>query len=75
MSRTTFSGPVASNNGFIFPDVTAAALGDIADVINTEGKVAGKSVIDIATGVIYTATGDQDSDDWNGSDATTITPA
>lgn len=75
MARTTFSGPVASDNGFIFPTATAANLGDIANVANTTDKVTGKTVIDIATGVIYVATGSAAADDWKGSDATSITPA
>jgi len=77
MSRTTFSGPVKSDNGFegsvtgnvvgnvlgtvtgtiILPTATAANLGSIANAINTTGKVTGKTVVDIATGVIYTASG------------------
>lgn len=74
MSRTTFSGPVASDNGFIFPPATAAALGSATNAVNTLNKVIGKSVVDLGTGVIYTATGPLATDDWNGSDATSITP-
>ena len=89
MSRTTFSGPVKSDNGFegdvtggvsattlILPTSTAAELGDAADAINTTGKVAGKAVVDLATGLIYTATDADATDDWVASDGTTsITPA
>lgn len=85
MGTTTFSGPVVSNNGFvgaitsttlILPTSTAALLGDAADAINTTGKVAGKAVVDLATGFIYTATDDGATDDWVASDGTTaITPA
>lgn len=89
MGTTTFSGPVVSNNGFvgdvtgavtstalILPTSTAALLGDAADAINTTGKVAGKAVVDLATGLIYTATGDGAADDWVASDGTTsVTPA
>lgn len=75
MANTTFTGPVISKNGFVFPPATAAELGDIADPINTLNKTLGKSVVDLATGVIYTSTGTADDADWNGSDATTITPA
>jgi hypothetical protein len=75
MARTTFSGPVASDNGFIFPTATAAALGSSTNAVNTTNKVTGKSVVDIATGVIYTATGSTAVSVWKGSDATTITPA
>jgi uncharacterized protein YcfJ len=99
MARTTFSGPVKSDNGFegaivgnvvgnvtgnvtgtvtgtiILPTATAAALGAIANAINTTGKVTGKTVVDIATGVIYTASGAAAASVWYGSDATTVTPA
>ena len=75
MARTTFNGPVASDNGFIFPTATAANLGDAANAINTTNKTTGKSVVDIATGVIYTATGSNTTSAWKGSDATTVTPA
>ena len=76
MARTTFSGPVASDNGFIYPTATAANLGDIANVVNTTDKVTGKTVIDIATGIIYVATGSAAASAWKGSDGTSsITPA
>jgi len=41
----------------------------------TSNKTVGKTVIDIATGVIYVATGTATTSDWKGSDATSITPA
>lgn len=99
MARTTFSGPVKSDNGFegaitgnvignvtgnvtgtvtgtiILPTATAANLGAIANAINTTGKVTGKTVVDIATGVIYTASGATAGSAWYGSDATTVTPS
>lgn len=94
MSRTTFSGPVRSNNGFegdvtgnitgsvtgyvILPTATAAALGAAANAVNTSGKVVGKMVVDIATGMIYTATGVAATDPWVASDGdplSEITPA
>jgi predicted methyltransferase len=75
MARTTFNGPVASDNGFIFPTATAAVLGDATDAVNTVNKVTGKSVVDIATGVIYTATGSSATSAWKGSNATTVTPS
>ena len=75
MARTSFNGPVASANGFIFPVATAAALGDAANAINTTNKSLGKSVVDLATGVIYTSTGDTATSAWKGSDATTVTPS
>jgi len=95
MARTTFSGPVKSDNGFegsitgnvvgnvtgtvtgtiILPTATAANLGAIGNAINTTGKVTGKTVVDIATGVIYTASGSTAGSNWYGSDATTVTPS
>jgi hypothetical protein len=75
MANTTFTGPVISNNGFVFPVATAAELGDVADPINVQNKTLGKSVVDIATGVIYTSTGTLAASPWKGSDATTVTPA
>ena len=90
MSRTTFSGPVRSTNGFegdvtgnvmgtvVLPTATAAALGVAAGAVNTTGKVAGKMVVDIATGMIYTATGTAAVDPWVASDGdplSEITPA
>lgn len=74
MAQTRFSGPVASDNGFIFPTATAANLADIANAVNTTNKVTGKTVMDIATGVIYVATGSTAASVWKGSDATTVTP-
>lgn len=89
MGTTTFSGPVVSNKGFIgavsgaitpttllIPTSTAAALGAATNDINTTGKVAGTAVVDLATGLIYTATGGGATDDWVASDGTTsVTPA
>jgi len=74
MARSTFSGPVASRNGFIFPPVTAAQLGAVANAVNTTDKVFGKSVVDMATGIIYTATGDTPTAPWVGSNSTTVIP-
>ena len=57
MATTTFSGPVASTNGFVIETSTAAILVDVDAAVNTQYKVAGKQVVDLATGFIYTATG------------------
>lgn len=74
MSRTSFSGPVASDNGFLFPVATAANLALIGNAVNTTNKFTGKTVIDIATGIIYVATGGAAADVWKGSNASTVTP-
>jgi hypothetical protein len=74
MARTTFSGPVASDNGFLFPATTAATLADITATVNTTNKFVGKSVVDLATGIIYTATGALAASVWKGSNASTVTP-
>ena len=74
MARTTFSGPVASDNGFVFPTATAANLGVATNAVNTTNKTVGKTVQDIATGIIYVATGTSATSAWKGSDASTITP-
>jgi hypothetical protein len=74
MAQTSFSGPVASANGFLFPTATAASLALIGNAINTTNKTTGKSVVDIATGVIYTASGALPASVWRGSNATTVTP-
>jgi hypothetical protein len=75
MARTTFNGPVASDNGFVFPVATAANLGSAANAINTTNKTVGKTVQDIATGIIYVATGTSTTSAWKGSDASTVTPS
>ena len=75
MANTSFSGPVISQIGFVFPPATAAALGSATDIVNTTNKSTGKTVIDIATGLIYVATGALDTSPWKASDGTTtVTP-
>lgn len=75
MAQTRFSGPVVSDNGFVFPPATAAALGSATNAINTTNKTAGKTVIDAATGLIYVATGALAVSPWKASDGTTtVTP-
>jgi hypothetical protein len=75
MAQTRFSGPVVSDNGFIFPPATAAALGSATNAINTTNKSTGKTVIDAATGLIYVATGALAVSPWKASDGTTtVTP-
>ena len=75
MAQTRFSGPVASDNGFVFPTATAAVLGDATAAVNTINKTVGKTVQDIATGIIYVATGTSATSAWKGSNASTVTPS
>jgi len=76
MAITTFSGPVASDNGFILEPSTTAALGAATNAINTTGKQAGKCVVVLASGKIYTATGSLATSTWVVSDGSTaVTPA
>ena len=51
---------------------TAANLADIANAINTTGKYTGKMVVDLATGLIFTATGSTAGSVWRASDGTTV---
>lgn len=72
---------VTNGNGSItlavvLPNVSAASVGALANAINTTGKVAGKMVVDYATGIIYTATGSAAADAWAPSDASgLVTPS
>ena len=76
MAITTFSGPVASTNGFVAEASTTAALGSATNAINTVGKQAGKQVVVLSTGKIYTATGSLATSTWVVSDGgTAVTPA
>ena len=60
----------------VLPSSTAAEIGDVADAINTTGKVIGKAVVDLSDGLIYVATDTAAADDWVASDGTTsITPS
>lgn len=51
---------------------TAANLALIANAINTTGKYTGKMVVDLATGLIFTATGATAGSVWRASDGTTV---
>lgn len=76
MAYSSVSGPWQSKNGFVSQTATAAQIGDASDSINTQWKTAGKQVTDLATGLIYTATGSSATSDWVASDGTTVvTPA
>lgn len=72
----TASGDLTLGGQFVLPQATAAELVDEADPINTTGKYAGKMVVDISDGVIYTAAGPGVNDNWMPSDGgTPVTPA
>jgi uncharacterized membrane protein len=76
MSQTTFSGPVKSNNGFLFPTTTTAILGAASNEINTQNKSAGVAVFNTTDNLIYVAVGSNATSDWQPSDGgTAITPA
>lgn len=71
----TSSGSLTLGGAFVLPTSTAAAIGDIANAINTSGKTVGKMVVDLSTGIIYTATGTAAADPWGATDGTPVTPA
>ena len=71
----TSSGSLTLGGSFVLPTATAAQIGSSADAINTTGKTVGKMVVDLATGIIYTATGTAATDAWGASDGTPVTPA
>ena len=82
-SQNGFIGDVTGNitgtvtaTTLVLPTSTAAAVGAIGNAINTTGKVIGKTVVDLATGLQYTATGTAANSPWKASDGTTsVTPA
>lgn len=72
----TGTGDLTLGGSFALPTSTAAAVGAIANAINTTGKYTGKMVVDYATGIIYTAIGGLAADAWAPSDASgLVTPA
>ena len=71
----TSTGDLTLGGSFVLATSTAAAIGDSANAINTTGKTIGKMVVDLATGIIYTATGAAATDPWGASDGTPVTPA
>lgn len=74
----TLSGTVSSTGdltlggNFVLVENTAANLALIGNAINTTGKYAGKMVVDLATGLIFTATGATAGSVWRASDGTTV---
>lgn len=71
----TSSGDLTLGGSFVLPTATAAQIGSSADAINTTGKTVGKMVVDLTTGIIYTATGTGATDPWGATDGTPVTPA
>ena len=67
----TSSGDLTLGGQFALVADTAANLATIANAINTTGKYTGKMVVDLSTGLIFTASGPLDSDTWFASDGTT----
>lgn len=71
----TSTGSLTLGGAFVLPTATAANIGDSANAINTAGKTVGKMVVDLVTGIIYTATGTTPTSPWGASDGTPVTPA
>jgi len=71
----TSTGDLTLGGSFVLPTSTAANIGNSANAINTTGKTIGKMVVDLTTGIIYTATGTAATDPWGASDGTPVTPA
>lgn len=70
----TSTGDLTLGGAFVLPTATAANIGDSTNAINTTGKTVGKMVVDLATGIIYTATGTDPTDDWGATTGTPVTP-
>lgn len=71
----TSSGSLTLGGAFVLPTSTAAAIGAVGNAINTSGKTVGKMVVDLSTGIIYTATGTAAADPWGATTGTPVTPA
>lgn len=71
----TSTGNITLGGSLVLATSTAAAIGDSGNAINTAGKTVGKMVVDLTTGIIYTATGTAATDPWGASDGTPVTPA
>jgi hypothetical protein len=80
MARSTFSGPVKSNNGFEgninLTAYAATAIADIADAVNTANKADGTVVWDTTNNKLKIATGSATDDTWVDADGTNaVTPS
>lgn len=71
----TSSGSLTLGGALVLATSTAAAIGAVGNAINTSGKTVGKMVVDLSTGIIYTATGTAAADPWGATDGTPVTPA
>ena len=71
----TSTGNITLGGSLVLATSTAADIGNSAAAINTTGKTVGKMVVDLTTGIIYTATGTAATDPWGASDGTPVTPA
>ena len=71
----TSTGNITLGGSLVLGTSTAAAIGAVGNAINTAGKTVGKMVVDLSTGIIYTATGTAAADPWGASDGTPVTPA
>jgi len=67
----TSSGSITLGGQFALPATAVANLEAIGNAINTTGKYAGKMVVVLASGLIFTATGSAAGDTWVASDGTT----
>jgi hypothetical protein len=68
----TAAGSITLGGNLALVADTAANLALIGNAINTTGKYIGKMVVDLATGLIFTATGVAAADVWRASDGTTV---
>ena len=91
MSRTTFSGPVKSDNGFegdvtggvdaragyvVLYTTSSASIADITSAVNTSDKYIGTMVFESDNSKIKVATGSAAADTWVDADgANAVTPA
>ena len=71
----TSSGSLTLGGALVLATSTAAAIGAVGNAINTSGKTVGKMVVDLSTGIIYTATGTAAAAPWGATTGTPVTPA
>jgi trimeric autotransporter adhesin len=71
----TSTGSLTLGGSLVLATSTAAAIGAVGNAINTSGKTVGKMVVDLSTGIIYTATGTAAAAPWGATTGTPVTPA